>query len=144
MFIKELNYTLNTDCIEFIEKITNPSIRVLCSNRTIVLDYPSEKIRDERYEFLSSILINTKKEFPSAQLNFDFLVDDGETDFKLAINAKPMGNVLWEFCNNGYRYLENKIENDNISNPYAVLDICNDYIISLLNDNGVDINNLIH
>jgi hypothetical protein len=54
-----------------------------------------------------------------------------------------MANVLWEFCNNGHRYLENKIENDNISNPYEVVDICNDYIVNLLNDNGVDINKLI-
>jgi hypothetical protein len=65
MFIKELNYTLNTDCIEYIGKKYNTChcICVSYSNNNIIeLNYPSEKIRDERYNFLSDILINTKKD----------------------------------------------------------------------------------
>lgn len=81
----------------------------------------------------------------TATLTFDLTNIDDRFDHRRCIRSTDLAVVLFQIVNNGKKDIENRMEvfDEDKLGPYETLDLVYDYISSVLNEYGIDIDTLV-
>lgn len=79
-----------------------------------------------------------------ATLTYDLNDPDDQLSHLRAVRSTELAVCLWEIFHNTHRGIERKIENEQLKDPYEVLDAFRSEVSDILNANGINIDNLIN